>query len=74
MPEAVGVLLVVAVLVIIYGLLMLLVAQLAQNKGRDPVLWILLALIISPFGAMLLNALLPPSDGPGGPPWRGAGT
>jgi hypothetical protein len=68
-----GLIVVGLLLATIYVLAFLLVAQTARNKGRDPVFWILLALIISPLGALILNWLLPPSNG-GGPPFRGAGT
>jgi hypothetical protein len=53
---------------VIYGLIASLVATIARNRGRDPYLWVLLALLISPLAALVLLALLPPADGPAGRP------
>ncbi len=56
----------------IYGLFMYAVGIQARRKGRDPVPFILLSLIVSPLVVMFMLYLLPPEDGSG--PWRGAST
>ncbi len=67
-----GYLLAALVVASIYGLLAYAVAIQAQKKGRDPVPYILLSVIVSPLVVMVVLHLLPPEDGGG--PWRGAST
>ena len=61
----VGLLIFLVLFVAMFILFILLLTQVAQNKGRSPVNWLLIALIISPLLALILVAILPPADGQG---------
>lgn len=65
MADSIAFLLVLAVGVAIYGLPLWLVATVARKRGRDPLLWAILSLFITPIIALALVAMLPPGDGSG---------
>lgn len=69
MADALVLFIIVGLVFAAYGLVVMLVATIAQNKGRQPINWVLMCLVLSPLGALLLVLLVPPLDGPPGGGW-----